>query len=726
VSAAPHLRSWLAALALGALLSGLVPAAAAGEWVEEVPPEPGAVMLPHLVFDAVTADLDGDGQRELVRLVPGVAIGGAMAVDVWKHSAEGWSAVGEPRPVHREARVGEFAPKRIFTLQSELAPVLPREPSRLLVVRDGLRERVLVVATGEPRTERACCLTVWQVQPSGALTLLPIVGTARTAVTLLALDLTGDGRDELLATTPPDASLTTQPGLQIAAYRLEDGQLHAMDRADLPISENVVPTAVAGGSGLPGEVAIVTDARDRPTLHRISLDENRLLRHETAPIPFAGQVGEAVLDGHRALVVSGDEEMVGLLWPPGADAELIGRVRVGGDLLPVLGDGAEMLIPVVHRPPYVLHLLASDLRAHASVTQTEPVARLLGTPVAPYVGPLPGEDLAGGQAIVFRGRLLHGEASSDGAAPNGIAVDAVGSFAAAQPVGYLGDGDWMAILHTLGPWFDLRPEGGELAVTRTFQDARLAIVPAAAALSAEASGGRLRPPISEGVPLAERGGRHQVLTRRDGFVITLGAPPGSRVLPVVGDPPLPADARLILVPPSGEMTLRIQPPAATPARSRYVARLVVVTPAGRAYTAAWQVEIRDGPPDLEAQAAGAPLSFRVPVSGQTEPGVAVWIDGEPVAVADDGSFSGRVRAGPWPRTVRLEAVDPLGNRAVETLSVVGPVDYRRLPWVPIVAGLTLAAAVVIYLRAPRPRVSRAADGGSLEELDDNDLGPDAG
>jgi hypothetical protein len=79
-----------------------------------------------------------------------------------------------------------------------------------------------------------------------------------------------------------------------------------------------------------------------------------------------------------------------------------------------------------------------------------------------------------------------------------------------------------------------------------------------------------------------------------------------------------------------------------------------------------------------------------------------------------------VAAGPWPRDVRIEAADPLGNRNSTTVSVVAPVDYRQLPWIPIVALLTILAGIVLYLRVPHARPAAASGqitDATLEDLD---------
>ena len=147
----------------------------------------------------------------------------------------------------------------------------------------------------------------------------------------------------------------------------------------------------------------------------------------------------------------------------------------------------------------------------------------------------------------------------------------------------------------------------------------------------------------------------------------------------------------------------------------------VVTPAGRGYTVAWFVKVLSEPPPLQVEAEWASLAFDVPVRGSTDPTASVLVDGAPVAVAADGSFAGLVAAPPWPTTIVVEAVDLVGNRTSATLSVVGLLDYRQLPWVPIIVVLTVVAAAGLFLLAPRlkpPSVTPHPDDGTLEDLDE--------
>lgn len=202
----------------------------------------------------------------------------------------------------------------------------------------------------------------------------------------------------------------------------------------------------------------------------------------------------------------------------------------------------------------------------------------------------------------------------------------------------------------------------------------------------------------------------------DGFTAEVAAPPGSRVLVSDGA----AVARLpIVVPDSGVVELHLgglAEDAAAMARQR--ARVVVTTPAGHAYLAAWDVIARSGPPPIEVGVATPFGSPAVEIDGSTLAHATVRVDGRPVAVDPGGAFATRVDLPPWPTEVVIEVDDAFGNVARTTVTGVGWFDYRGLPWVPILAFVVGVAAVVLLLRVPRvmPLPRQADDDAVLEEL----------
>jgi hypothetical protein len=134
----------------------------------------------------------------------------------------------------------------------------------------------------------------------------------------------------------------------------------------------------------------------------------------------------------------------------------------------------------------------------------------------------------------------------------------------------------------------------------------------------------------------------------------------------------------------------------------------------------WQAEALRVAPELTASAADPALSLTSTVTGRAEPGATVTVDGFPVTPSPSGHFQVEVDAPIWPRDVLVVARDAVGNETVQQLEVIGFVDYRGLPWIPIIAVLTVVAGVVLFLRTPRlrPQPVLMPDGdGRLEEVD---------
>ena len=94
------------------------------------------------------------------------------------------------------------------------------------------------------------------------------------------------------------------------------------------------------------------------------------------------------------------------------------------------------------------------------------------------------------------------------------------------------------------------------------------------------------------------------------------------------------------------------------------------------------------------------------------------MNGSSLVADTTGRFAGEISAPPWPSDVRIEATDAVGNRSTRVISVVGLVDYRQLPWIPIAVLVTVLAALALFLRGPGAR-ELAADGDSrLEEIEE--------
>jgi hypothetical protein len=115
--------------------------------------------------------------------------------------------------------------------------------------------------------------------------------------------------------------------------------------------------------------------------------------------------------------------------------------------------------------------------------------------------------------------------------------------------------------------------------------------------------------------------------------------------------------------------------------------------------------------------------FSTDISGLSEPGSTVRVDGiGEVDVDARGAFAINTQLAPWPQSFRVTVTDPAGNETTETISIVGGVDYRRLPWPGIFAvGLLVLVAARGWfgggsLRAPGAGAARSASDAADEEL----------
>lgn len=329
-----------------------------------------------------------------------------------------------------------------------------------------------------------------------------------------------------------------------------------------------------------------------------------------------------------------------------------------------------------------------------------------GAPVVPYVGPLPGGGRDGASAVAFGGRLV------SSAEPSGVVP--FPALAGAAPIGLAGpDRATLAVLHGPNPLAPLHPQGGRFDPPTAVPGSAITVAPVALAAATEPDGTPLEPPIS-GTTLA--GAEGTLTIGPAGFRARFDAPPGSRVYVAGSDPSVVAS--IAVVPASGRLEVPlVPPPVQTEGRHRFSA--AVITPAGHGYLAAWEADVVDGPPALEATATTALGPGDVLVSGRTAPYASITVAGEPTAVDARGRFEARIALPPWPTEVEVSAVDPFGNTASRSLSGVGWFDYRGLPWLAIAVGLLALAALGLFLRVPRSPVRpRAADDDAvLEELE---------
>ena len=370
--------------------------------------------------------------------------------------------------------------------------------------------------------------------------------------------------------------------------------------------------------------------------------------------------------------------------------------------------------------PEALHVLGlpnlTPPRGNA-ITRSPAAAALEAGPLAAYVGPLPGGGLDGDPAVLYAGRLLPSEDLPD--APFATLQAALfGTLAGADPVGLVGrDRAWLAIRQApaRGVGRD-DPRGGRLTAPSFQPGSSVSIAPVDLVRHPEANGGRVDPPLDGATPIGAR----ELAIGSGGLVADVAAPPGSRVYLPDPDPSVVGPA--LTVGDGGTLRVTVPPPAGLTQNIRYRLSLHILTPAGHGYVASWPVRILARPPDLDASIATDLGSADVTVSGRTDPYASVTIGGRAIAVDAEGRFTTTIPLPPWPTEVGLVSRDPAGNESAVTLSGVGILDYRGLPWAPIALVLLGGAAGILAMRVPRSRASPRplTDDGVLEELDPAD------
>ena len=683
-----------------ALVSPLLPLAA-------VPAEPGAATLTDApVFQAVAADLDGDGAREIVALVR--PPDGLMAAAAWRESEGAWAPAGEP-------------------VQVQFPGSGPLEwagtPARLLVRSVEGADVVSIVRQPRAREldlDSPCCMLLDDlVLEAGALQLVPRIDPIDAMDALHALDLDGDGTDELVATRSivplGDISYPT------AALLLRwTGSAFDLTPSRLSVGSGDTPFVLGDTDGVPGEELGIIATLGRPELHRVRLGPDDALLVDDARLDAAGAVGVTgatavpIGTGRGIAVMAASGRLAVNAWPAGEAAGPVlatTTVEGGSIIAPVRTAGTDRL--AVRLPGQRLRLLRlPDLQpdGRGDVTWSPgAMAFASGAPVVPYVGPLPGGGADDAAAIAFGGRLVtSGDASG---------VVPFPALAGAQPIGLVGtDRATLAILHGPSPQAALHPQGGRLDVPTAGPGSAITVAPASLGPSVEPDGAPLEPPISGTVVTLEDG---TLVIGPRGFRAAFSAPPGSRVYLAGSDPSVVASIRV--VPASGQLEVPLVPPP-VPTEGPHRFSAAVTTPAGHGYLATWEAEVADAAPALDAALTTPFGSADVVVTGATAPYATVTVDGSVVPVDPDGRFEARIPLPPWPTDVAVSAADPFGNAASRTVSGVGWFDYRGLPWPAIAVGALGVAAVRLFLRVPatvqRPRAPD--DDAILEEIDPDD------
>ncbi len=688
-----------AALLLVFGIAPVLPSSPPPSAILAVPDEPDALMLPEApTYQAVVADVDGDGTRDVVRLV--ATPDQAIEIEAWGFAHTGWAELASPAVA---------VPSRATSEPGEL--LYADAPARIIVRRIDGDERLTLARQPrfeEPGLEVDCCLLLHDVVVRGdELRLVEVSERLPHADAVLALDMDGDETDELLVTRgrPPLGDTTFPTDARILRWAADRFAPPVL--SDLPVGSGFSPFVLGDTDGIPGDEAAFIGEQSR--LHRLSLREGDLLVAESSAAAMLAAV--AVPLGGEGRGIATLSELSGLevhAWPRDVprgprlgmrsmrDGSILGvSAAIGGAPQLVIADGGGA-VSLVSLPE-----LASVSRLAPS-----PAASLHeGGPVRAFLGRLPGGGPTDEETLFVGGGLL---TSLGELAPTA-------TLAGAVPIGLAGpERGWLALWHGASAASAIDPAGGRLDRPSVLVGSGVSLVPSGAIFEAELDGGRLEPALDAAV--VDEG---DLLVNGEGFGASIVAPPGSRVYIQPGSTE-PPDAEV--VPRSGELRIVVRPVPDVPEEPADVA-IAVVTPGGHAYVARWQVAVFDGTPALDARGGTSAGSPSVLIAGRTAPLNRVRIDGQEVPVNDEGRFSTRVELPPWPTEVEVVATDLAGNEARMTVVGIGWFDYRALPWTAIVIAAVAAAGGVLALRAPRSRkeaVTATEGDGVVEEVEPED------
>jgi hypothetical protein len=695
----------IAAVAMAAAATAPPPASAADD---------ASVVLPGTTLVALTADVDGDGEREVVRLVQGLG-GGGRLLEVWGHDGDRWSAIGSDT---LPTAIGVGEPVR------ESAA----EATSLLLTRIGNRDRVLVLSAGvmvDDPSGGNCCLTISEVRllRGGSVDVGLLQRQGGGAQFIQAADVDGDGTDDLVLHEgtfgpPEDGQTATLTVLRGGEGRFEP--IFERTNADWNYGFTVGETDGADGLDL-----LFGPAPDG-TIQRLAWDGEGF-RSEEAHLDIGGVGDGGWLMGvaDRAIVISLNNEVRVVRWARDRAPSTVDRLPTAAfGVLAVVGSGPDALILVQDSfgigpaapPPVAVHDLALQPLGSVGVSpasagfwrlQSGEIASMVGIErnLFPYNGPIPGGIDKGGAAFVSSGYLIR-----PGGA-DGYQAQPISEMIGMQPVGIAGPQDaWLALSGSFGPppgTAYLYWDGGGV------RPSLLALRPLDQVLRPDEPGDVASIQLLGAVEIARDDEAATLLARGEGFQAAIAAPAGSTVLVVNGGASRVHDV--------GAEPIEVDIlPRGTPERDQdFDAFIAVVTPDGRGTTQRWTGTFVREMPELSVSASTDGGSLSAMLAGSASPGSLVTANGIGVETSDDGSFAASIEAPIWPSTVVVTARDPLGNETTELVEVVGVVDYRGLPWAAIMVAATLLGGGVLYVRTPKRRtpVLASAGDGRLEELE---------
>ncbi len=732
-----RMPAYLAAAVLsGALAIGVAPSPAAA--IEPlvgipIPDEEVGTTLPAEYMQSTTFDLDGDGTRELITVGTATDAAGLAALQAWWVDASGRATGSNEIIVRRAASVDEQLTERLTVDRDGMVAVKIAEGTQLFVARhDGGAHLYLAGEGLQPDGSQPCCLTIWEVTAGAdhTITLTLVANTSQSATTLAIADLDGDETDELFVIEGPwswegDVAPPAEMALlRWAGDRFVRRVVAVGSGLSAPLSVNSSLDLVGETDGQPGDDLLFSqwdqNGEHQRTI-RITL-RGSAFHAETSDVEnLYGYQVVPLATGPVLLTSDGSSGLQLRRWPRDQGTELQASRQAGDGVVAVLGTGAEarILAGSGGYPTTSVAVLPADLGGgagpRAEFTRDGRSAAMpidLSADVPLWQGVLR-DGLPGlPDVYVFSGQFVYPVADPRRPAASQPGPLMVGT----RPVGSVGPGGTWEVM-TLNDNNNHYDPQGQPHISWMFNQPApglIWLVAAEALTQPEAHDGKLSPTFYGAALDPARD--QALLVGSEAVEAEVHGPPGTVVhwttRGVTGGLGT-IDQRGLLVIPLLEAAVN-----GAPNGSGATATIWVTTPAGHSYGGTWRLRVFRTPPDLEMTVPDGLFVLDPAVIGQTAPGARVTINGTPVEVSPTGVFRVPVGAGIVPTELRIVATDPVDNTTARVVSVLWPLDYRRLPFVPLAVVITVIAGLFLYLRRPEAKPGRRVteEDATFEEI----------
>ena len=502
--------------------AGLRPAAAAAV-------EDSTQILPGITVNALTVDLDGDGDREIVRLTQEGA-GPDHDIDAWEYDGAGWSMVGSAEL----SRGGEY--------QDALSS--GGDAVGLLGVRLAGRDRVLALSAalvpGDPNGA-TCCLTIWELRLTGdELELRRLQDVDSGAQSIWAADVDGDGSDDLVLHEGRYAATEEEQTATLQVLRWTGAAFEPT--FELTNRQLLYGISVGDSDGVAGEDLLFGPGIDR-TIRRLAWSDDAMRLDEAQLLPGESEDAWIVGIADATIVLSLGSEMGIMRWSRGDAATIVERFENPDRAwIALVGDGSDALVVVLgdmsFQPGASSTVAVHDLQlrrlGEVSLGPGSEVFERVanaqggrsGRSIYPYGGPIPGglqEDRA---AWVWNGIVI--QPGGD----DGYVAQPIAPLNGVQPVGLAGPEDsWMALGSNYSPspgmayltWGGIPPESG-----------RMAVVPVEQLLQPEEQATGVTVELAGAVEVGREGDVATLAAEGDGFQVAIAAPEGSLAIVMNG------------------------------------------------------------------------------------------------------------------------------------------------------------------------------------------------